>query len=81
MTQQTLNSTAKITQRATSAVFTKIEQFHKGQELIYHCPEQTICGVVNFIDDVQGMYITLTVGKANLVIFPEWWDRLEEVGK
>ena len=81
MTPQTLNSTAKITQKSTSDVFTKIEQFHKGQELIYHCPEQTLRGVVNFIDDVQGRYFTLTVGEANLVIFPEWWDRLEEVGK
>lgn len=71
----------KTTPNQTSVEFTKIEQFHKGQELIYHCPEQTLRGVVNFVDDVQGMYFTLTVGGANLVIFPEWWYRLEEVGK
>lgn len=81
MTPQTLNSTVKTTPNQTSVEFTKIEQFHVGQELIYHCPEQTLRGVVNFIDDVQGRYFTLTVGEANLVIYPEWWDRLEEVGK
>ena len=71
----------KTTPNQTSVEFTKIEQFHVGQELIYHCPEQTLRGVVNFIDDVQGRYFTLTVGEANLVIYPEWWYRLEEVCK
>jgi len=61
-----------------NVAFTKIEQFHKGQELIYHCPEQTLRGVVNFVDDVQGSYITLIVGEAIMVIYPEWWNRLEE---
>lgn len=76
-----MNSGAKTTQSQTSVEFTKIEQFHQGQELIYHCPEQTLRGVVNFVDDVQGSYITLIVGEANLVIYPQWWDRLKEVDK
>ena len=81
MTPQTLNSTVKTSQNPTSVVFTKIEQFYKGQELLYHCPDTTHHGVVNFIDDVAGTYITLTVGESNLVIYPLWWDRLEECGK
>ena len=81
MTPQTLNSGVKTSPKQTSVEFTKIEQFHKGQELLYHCPDTTHYGVVNFIDDVHGSYITLTVGESNLVIYPTWWDRLEECGK
>ena len=81
MTPQTLNSTVKTSQNPTSVAFTKIDQFYKGQELLYHCPDTTHHGVVNFIDDVSGTYITLTVGVSNLVIYPLWWDRLEEYSK
>lgn len=81
MTPQTLNSTVKTTPNQTSVEFTKIEQFHKGQELLYHCPDTTHHGVVNFVDVISSSYITLTVGTSNLVIYPLWWDRLEEVGK
>ena len=71
----------KTSQNPTNVAFTKIEQFHKGQELLYHCPDTIHHGVVNFIDDVAGTYITLTVGESNLVIYPIWWDRLEEYSK
>ena len=73
----------KTTPNQTSVAFTKIEQFHKGQELLYRCPDTIHRGVVNFIDDVSGSYITLTVGETNtnIVIYPIWWDRLEECGK
>lgn len=59
----------------------KISSFYKGQKLLYHHPAAIYEGVVNFIDHVGGKYITLTVGPTNLVIYPQWWDRLTPIDK
>jgi|14_taG_2_1085336.scaffolds.fasta_scaffold22654_3 hypothetical protein len=57
----------------------KINDFVKGQRFLYTANGFKHDGVVNFIDDVGGKYITLTVGPSNLVIYPEWWDRLTPI--
>ncbi len=58
-----------------------ISSFYKGQKILYHCPDATHEGVVNFVDTIGETYFTLTVGLTNLVIYPTWWDRIEFIDK
>lgn len=81
MTLQILNSTVKTTPRATSAEFTKTEDFTQGMKLEY----DGMLGHVNFIGQE---YITLTLCNpnktdrtrdVNLLVHPWNWNKLKIV--
>lgn len=58
----------------------KIDEFQQGMELLYPAHKTTHQGKVNFIDDVGGRYITLTIkNNCNLLVFREYWDSLGRV--
>jgi hypothetical protein len=59
----------------------KISDFVKGDGYVYTTNGIEHVGVINFIDDIGGNYVTLTVGPTNLVIYPQWWDRLTPIDK
>ena len=58
----------------------KIDEFQQGMELLYHAHKTTHQGKVNFIDDVTGRYITLTIhNNCNLLVYKEHFGNLQRI--